>query len=343
MALPTGAWPTTRSSIRARISYAAATCMLPPLMRRIIAADKDVPFSVRSATVGRRINTLARLQRRRPFPGLSVTRHAVADGVTVETLQIADCSARLRDGAILYFHGGGFFMGSLDSHLHVAATLARRAHRPVVHVDYRQHPDCTIAESIDDCVTAYRWLLAQGAGPVVCVGDSAGGFLAFATALRAAAEGLPAPAGVVGISPLLELDGAARTAHANASRDPFVGAAVVASIIDCVGPPPSLNDELSPLNGPLETLPPVLIVAAESELLRCDAERMYAALTAIGRPATLKIWPNQLHAFPALLPFLPESKAAFATIVRFIRACLDEPDHADNTAAGEPMRGEHGV
>ncbi|MEO6793811.1 MAG: alpha/beta hydrolase [Mycobacterium sp.] len=273
--------------------------------------------------LGRRTNTVARLQRVRPHFGIRFTRESGA-GVPVEVVRRTDCAAPLCDGAILYFHGGGFFTGGLDTHLHVVATLARRTRLPVVHVDYRQFPEVTVDGSVADCVGAYRWLLDQGADPAktVIAGDSAGGFLTFATALRSQQDGLPAPAGVIGISALLELDGAARSTHSNMGTDAFGIADGLADLIDQVCPSPVLRGELSPIHGRLETMPPTLLIAAESEILCCDADRLHSALLEHNRPCRLEVWGRQVHAFPALFPFLPDSKSAFEVMTQFVAECL---------------------
>lgn len=248
--------------------------------------------------------------------------------VPVEVVHRTDCAGpygpEFGQGVLLYFHGGGFITGGLNSHLHVVANLARRTRLPVVHVDYRQYPEVTVDGSVADCGDAYRWLLRQGADPArtVLAGDSAGGFLAFATALAARRRGLPGPAGVVGISALLDLDNAARDGHQNLDRDGFGIPLVLPEILDQVCPSPAMRRELSPINGPLETMPPALLIAGESEILCSDAERMQQALLKQNRPCRLEIWPRELHAFPALFPFLPDSRAAYGTITDFIHECV---------------------
>ncbi|MGH3562646.1 MAG: alpha/beta hydrolase [Mycobacterium sp.] len=329
-----GASETHSASLLARIIYAAARGVTPRMVRRIVLRGGHGPAPDQFTRMGRRVNAVARLQRLRPFFGIRFTREAGA-GVPVEVVRRADCVAPLSEGVILYFHGGGFITGGLDTHLHVVATLARRTQLPVVHVDYRQYPDATVDGSVDDCVSAYRWLLDQGADPAktVLAGDSAGGFLAFATALSCQRQGLPAPAGVVGISALLELDGVARSGHANLHADAFGIPLVLPDIIDQICPSQQMRQELSPVNGPLGTMPPALLIAAESEILRCDAERLYSALQQHNRPCSLEIWASQLHAFPALLPFLRDSKAAYDTITRFVAERL-----ADTSLTGEIRR-----
>lgn len=325
MVLPAATLSTRRPSRRSRACYGIARRTLLVQVNRSVAYQGNRAVEDRLARIGRRINALARLQRLRPRRGLRVSRITLGR-VTVETIRTAESAHRpLADGAILYLHGGGFFLGGFDTHLHVVVALARQTRLPVVHVEYRQHPDVRVEESVADCLRAYRWLLDQGADPAktVVAGDSAGGFLAFATALAAAEQGIGTPAGVIGVSPLLELDGARRSAHANFAEDRMGIGLALPMIVECVGPKNADGHAaLSPVNGVLTDFPPSLIIAAESEALRCDAERMHEVLTDAGRSCTLKVWPGQLHAFPAFLPFLPESREARDCMVDFIQDCL---------------------
>lgn len=331
-----GAGPIHSASLPAKLIFAVANAVTPRLVRRLVLHAGSGTVAGRMTKMGRRINTIAKLQRVRPFFGVGFARGAGAD-VPVEVVRRVERSRPLGQaftgGAILYFHGGGFITGGLDTHLHVVAKLARRTRLPVVHADYRQFPQVTVDGSVDDCVGAYRWLLSQGADPAktVLAGDSAGGFLAFATALTGQQRGLPAPAGVIGISALLELDGVARDTHTNQSADAFGIPAVLPDLIDLVCPSAKLRHELSPINGRLDTMPPALLIAAESEILRCDAERLHTALQQLGRSSRLELWARQLHAFPALFPFLPESRAAFDLMCRFVAERLAEADRPGET------------
>ncbi|MGV0627566.1 alpha/beta hydrolase [Mycolicibacter minnesotensis] len=325
------------ASLSARFIYAIFALIMPRLVRWSSGRGGPEAVPGRLIRLGRGTNTLARLQRIRPFFGIRFSRPGGAP-VPVEVVSRKDCTAPLDQaiggGVILYFHGGGFFTGGLDTHLHFVATLARRTRLPVVHVDYRQFPQVMVDGSVDDCVETYRWLLAQGADPrrTVIAGDSAGGFLTFATALAAQQRGLPAPAGVVGISPVLELDGAGRAGHQNMGRDAFGVDVAVADLMDVVCPSPQLRRELDPINGALEIMPPALLIAAESEILRCDSERLCEALHRHDRPCRLEVFPSQVHAFPAVLPFLPESRAAVTMIADFVAERLAEAGPIDRSA-----------
>ncbi|MEO8815360.1 MAG: alpha/beta hydrolase fold domain-containing protein [Mycobacterium sp.] len=327
-----GVVTTHRASFPAKIIYAIARAVTPRLVPYLVLRSGSGTLADRMTRVGRRVNKFGRLQRLRPFPGIRFTRAHTGE-IPVEVVRRADCVQPLGAGAILYFHGGGFITGGLDTHLQVVAALARRTLLPVVHVDYRQYPEVTVDGSLADCRDAYRWLLNHGADPTrtVFAGDSAGGFLAFATALSAQRTGLPAPAGVIGISALLELDGTARGSHENLHRDGFGIPLVLPDIVEWVCPSPAMRRDLSPINGRLETMPPALLIAAESEVLRCDAERLHSALWQHNRPCDLEVWDSELHAFPALFPYLPDSRAAYAAITRFVAECLADADRVGDT------------
>lgn len=313
-----------RASRRARIIHFIARLLLSRILIRSLNAGDYTATSRRIAGVGRRVNGIARLQRVLPFRRFRLAA-TTWNGLRVETVALRGIPAATEAGVILYFHGGGFVLGDLNTHIRAVATLARVTRLPVVHIDYRQYPAVDLATSIQDCLDAYRRLLGQGvdAAKIVVAGDSAGGFLAFATAQRAPAHGLPVPAAVVGISPLLELDNTARAAHPNALTDVFGITTVLPVIGERLWPTAELTSALEPLSGPMDAMPPSLIVASDTEALLCDAERMQERLTGAGRPCAVATWPRQLHAFPAVFPRLPESREAFDRIADFIAYHLE--------------------
>ncbi|WP_436495253.1 alpha/beta hydrolase [Actinokineospora sp. HUAS TT18] len=224
------------------------------------------------------------------------------------------------EGAVLYMHGGAFLFCGLASHRRIAARIAALTGMTVLSVDYRHLPKSPLADSLDDCVAAYRWLLAEGVGPIVLSGDSAGGHLSFATALRADLDGLPKPVGIAAISPWLDFDDTARLAHPNRSRDPFIPAKRLPALTALSLPGEVPIDPLrSPINGVLADLPPCLIQVAATEVLRSDAERMTERLAAAGVPVELQVWEGQVHAFPVLAGFMPQSTEAVAEVVAFTR------------------------
>ncbi|MBU3061193.1 alpha/beta hydrolase [Nocardia sp. NEAU-G5] len=266
------------------------------------------------------------LARVRPAPRGVEREQIRLKGFRMEILHPAGRRRSLRDGAVMYMHGGAFFMCGLDSHRPIAASLARRTGLPVVNVEYRQLPGTTITGSIQDCLTAYRWLLRHGADPArtVFAGDSAGGFLSFATALQANLHGLPVPAGLIGLSPLLDLDHHAKQDYCNVGRDAYIPISAVRRMVHYGAKVDGQVDPaLSPVNGSLAGLPPVLLMVGEDELLRYDCELMAQRLTAAGVPNSLELWRGQVHAFMSILPDLPESRAALARAARFTRSRVE--------------------
>ncbi|GAB2686507.1 alpha/beta hydrolase [Nocardia thraciensis] len=225
-------------------------------------------------------------------------------------------------GAIVYFHGGAFVFCGLATHRRIVERLALRTGLPVLSVGYRQHPVGRLDASMDDAAAAVRWLhdAGIGTGSTVFVGDSAGGYLAFQLALEAERRGIDRPAGVVGLAPLLELDPAAKLRHANAGSDVFLPARRFAEVAAVMAGDESgaVDPQRSPVNGPVAALPPVLLICAEDEVLRADAELMADRLDGTTVPYTLQIWQGQVHAFPVLGHLLPESRAALDEIADFV-------------------------
>ncbi|MGQ4618392.1 alpha/beta hydrolase fold domain-containing protein [Nocardia sp. R7R-8] len=301
-----------------------ATCMgvVRPALRTVPVTRVTIP--VGAVTV----DGLARL---RPRPH-GIDREQVSlRGIRLEIIRPAGASRALRHGAVLYMHGGGFAICNTRSHRPVAASLARRTGLPVINVEYRQLPRTRISESVRDCLAAYRWLLRHGADPgrIIFVGDSAGGYLGFATALLALESGLRAPAGLVGLSPLLDLDYRAKRDYVNLARDPYIPLSALEAVVrigaEVDG---TLDPSLSPVNAVLSALPPVLLIAAEDEVLRFDCELMAQRLTAAGVPNALELWRGQVHAFMSIAPNLPESRAALARVARFVRARIGDDQQA---------------
>jgi acetyl esterase/lipase len=226
---------------------------------------------------------------------------------------------------VLYLHGGGWLFGNVGSHRRMISKVSRASGVPVLALDYRLIPAVTFEEEIGDCVAGYRWLLEQGveAERIVIMGDSAGGHLTFATALRARDEGLPMPAALVGISGVYEMSTEAKAAHPNhaADRTGALPAFDWMMRVVLAGADPA-DGKVSPLHADLTGLPRTLLVVSSSEVIYCDSERMADALGAAGVDATLSVWPDQLHVFQAFGPLVPEATASIGEIARFVRAAV---------------------
>lgn len=226
-------------------------------------------------------------------------------------------------GAIVYFHGGAFVACGLATHRRIVERLALRTGLPVLSVAYRQRSTHYVDTSVSDCVEAVNWLVDQGHDPgdMVLAGDSAGGHLAFAVALEAGAQGVGV-AGVVGMSPWLDFDNTERSRHVNARRDAYIPTRRLERIARQVTGQKILEPALSPVNRDLGDLPDALLICAADEVLRFDAELMHERLEAAGVPVALHVWEGQVHAFPVLAHFLPESRAALDLVEAFVAQVL---------------------
>ena len=249
-----------------------------------------------------------------------------ADGVPAEWIRPA--AAVAPDACVLYLHGGGYVIGSCNTHRPLASHLAARTGLPVLLVDYRLGPEHPYPAAVDDARRAYEWLLATGFDPgrIVVAGDSAGGGLTLALLLALRDESRPLPALGVPISPWTDLTLSGDSMDSMAERDPMVQRAGLSRMAAWyVGSADATDPLVSPLFGDPAGLPPLLIHVGEVETLRDDAVRFAARATAAGVDVTLEVWPEMIHVWHAFGPAVPESEAAVTRVAEFIAQRLGTP------------------
>ena len=220
-------------------------------------------------------------------------------------------------GVILYFHGGGFISECRAVHDPLLAALGRAAGARGFMVDYRLAPEHPFPAALDDCFAAWHYLLSSGIDPgrIVIAGDSAGGNLAVVTAMRARDEGLPQPAGLVLLSPVLDLTFSGASIDRNDGVDPMFRATSVRMLGQWYGKGMDPRDpRLSPLFGRLTGLPPALVVVGSTELLLDDSLKFAAKVPG----ARLSVWHDMPHVFPAIRGLLAGDRA-IGEIGDFIR------------------------
>lgn len=225
----------------------------------------------------------------------------------------------------LYIHGGGFVGGSPRTHRPLTWRLAKGIGVPVYAIDYRLAPEHPFPAGLDDCVAAYRALLDKGhaAKSIAVGGDSAGGNLTLALALRLKAEGLPLPAALVCLSPATDMTGSGASRHENAEADSLFVEAMFDSLKPAYYEGHDERDPfLSPLFGDVADFPPVLFQVGEREMLRDDSTRMAEKLKAAGVEAVLEVWPKVWHVWQLNADMLPEGREAISHITRFARQHL---------------------
>lgn len=228
------------------------------------------------------------------------------------------------EGLILYFHGGGYCIGSPISHRALAAGLAAEAGTRAVAFDYRLAPEHPFPAAVDDGLAAYRALLDEGADPkrIVIAGDSAGGGLTLATTLAAREAGLPMPAGLFVISPWVNLVNEGHSYAAKAKTDPIlskVGLDSFAGFYLAGGD--ASHPFASPAAADLKGLPPILIHVGSEEVLLSDAVALAQGFGVAGVEATLEIWPEMIHVWH-MMPDLAAGRRAVARAGAWIRERL---------------------
>lgn len=237
-----------------------------------------------------------------------------------------------RRSVIIYYHGGAYIMGSRATHRHVGAWLSGKSRARVVMPDYRVAPEHPFPAAVDDAFSVYKTLLETGydASRIALVGDSAGGGLAFATFLKARAEGLPDPGCIVGFSPWLDLTMTQSSLKRNARRDPLLPASRFRDVTKFYlnGADPSLP-YASPLLADITAPPPALIQASRIEILADEAEAMAEKWREAGGDVRLEWWRSAPHAWHIFAGIAPEADDAIDRAGKFIRAKIAPEDDTD--------------
>ncbi len=225
------------------------------------------------------------------------------------------------DQVLLYFHGGGFVYGQTPQHLQMCAYLAQTMGVRVLMVDYRTAPEHPFPAALDDCTTAYLWLLKQGilSRNVVVAGDSAGGNLTITMMLKLRDNNRPLPAAAACLSPVTELS---TKDNPQAFKDPLLPAKAVKFYTQSyLGNSDPHDPLISPVFGDLAGLPPILVHVGEEELLRKDAVRFVRLAKAAGVDARLEIYPRMWHVWQIFLS-LPQATQSLDDIAAFLKAHL---------------------
>ncbi|NHI08110.1 esterase [Streptomyces sp. KO7888] len=258
----------------------------------------------------------------RPAPEGVVTRRTVLGGRPALELEPDTASG---PGRLLYLHGGGYLVGSPDTHAGLAGELARRAGLRALSLDYRLAPEHPFPAAVDDGLAAYRELLSTGTDPrdLVLAGDSAGGGLSVATLLAAREAGLPQPAAAVLFSPWADLTLAGGSIRSKEGVDPIFTEADVRAYADLyVGAGDRAAPLASPVFADLAGLPPLLVQAGANEILLDDAVRLAGRAGAADVEVTLEVGPGLPHVYPLHYGRLDEADAALDRAARFLTARL---------------------
>lgn len=249
-----------------------------------------------------------------PTP-LSIIRDVSIPGPAgLITLRLYDArKARGAGPAILFFHGGGFVIGDLETHHPFCTEMAAQMDLPVIAVDYRLAPEHPFPAAPDDCEAAARWVAANGAElglditGLILAGDSAGGNLAIVTAQALIAD--PAAVPVTALAPFYPVvDGSASGGSFEQFADGYLLTAATMQWFNDHYAAPLGNPRRDCILGDLASLPPMLVVTAGLDPLRDQGRQFAAQAIASGCDVDYLEMPGTIHGFLCLRKAMPSAQ-----------------------------------
>ena len=245
-----------------------------------------------------------------------------ANGVKAEWTSTPGADA---SKVILFLHGGGYVIGSLDSHRHLVAECGRTAGMRTLAIDYRMAPEHPFPAAVEDTVAAYRFLLSSGvaAGKICIAGDSAGGGLVVGGILAIRDAGLPLPACAWCISPWVDMEARGESFTDRAATDPTVQAPTIRFMAETylAGADPR-SAHAAPHYGDLRGLPPMMIQVGACETLLDDSIQLARAAGIADVAVDLQIWPEMIHVWHTYHTELSAGKRAIAAGGAFVKSKL---------------------
>jgi epsilon-lactone hydrolase len=227
---------------------------------------------------------------------------------------------------LLSFHGGGYCSGSILSHRRMVTEAGRAGGVRTLAVGFRLAPEHPFPAAYDDALTAWRWLRKQGiaANHIAAGGDSAGGGLTLALAMRLREAGEPMPGCLWLSSPWTDLTMSGATLASKDTVDPLIHKPYLEELASAYVPAGMARTDprISPLFADLHGLPPMLIQVGSAETLLDDSVRFAGAAGAADVPVTLEVWPDMIHAWALWNAKLEAGRQALANAGAFMRRHL---------------------
>ena len=231
--------------------------------------------------------------------------------------------------ALVYFHGGGWVVGSLESADGSCRALTNRSRCVVISIAYRLAPETKFPGAVDDAYAAVRWVADNAAdlrvdpARIAVGGASAGGNLAAAVSLVARDRGGPKIAFQLLTVPVTELSSKAESHREFADGYGLSAADMTWFGLHYVRTPADADDpRASVLRADLHHLPPAFVITAECDPLRDDGEAYADRLRALGIRASYKRYPGMFHGFMSFPAVLPEAAEAFEDAGGALREAL---------------------
>jgi epsilon-lactone hydrolase len=243
-------------------------------------------------------------------------RVPLPDGVTGTWISLPEIAA---DRVILFFHSGGFTLGSTDDHLGLCIRLARAARVRVFSIDYRLAPEHPFPSAPADAMAAYRYLIAKGYHPhhILPVGMSSGGTLVLDLLLNLRDLNLPLPRAAVCISPIVDMSFPGESVTKNEGRDWMTSARLQAIRAAYLGSNDPAGPIASPVHARLAGLPRLYIQVGTHEILLSDIGKFVDRARWAGVPVQAELWEGMYHCWQVFAGQVPEGKDALDNIAAF--------------------------
>ncbi len=299
---------------------ASAQAALAPLLAMIAQPQPDVTLTQQRAFADAMMTAVVEAR---------AGRHAVTvdpgilGGVPVYMVVKEGTTVDPAGPLLLNFHGGGFTVDS--GSIVESVPIADLTGIPVASVLYRLAPEHPYPAAVDDALAAYRAAIATRSPDQVAIfGTSAGAFLCAQLLVRLKREGLPMPAGAGIFSGSGDM---ALTSDIEGYLPPLLpGKPLTEVIAPYVGSADRYDPLMSPIYGPLDGLPPTLLMSSTRDVLLSQTVRFHLALRAGGNKADLFVYEGMPHAFWAFAD-CPETEAAYAEQAGFLKSCLSPHRH----------------
>lgn len=229
-----------------------------------------------------------------------------------------------QEKTILYLPGGGYCVGSYNTHSGLVGRIARASGYPILAINYSKAPENPYPAALEETVKVYKQLLADGRKNIILGGDSAGGGLALAVTFKLIEEGIQLPAALILLSPWTDLTSSGDSVTRKASRDPLIGPELLQVFASKYSGNEDLkNPYISPLFGEFDFFPPTLIQVGTEEVLLDDSTRLAKKMKKAGVMVEMEIWDGMMHVFQWFAGLMPESNDAVSKIAAFINRQYD--------------------
>lgn len=226
-----------------------------------------------------------------------------------------------RHNIVLFFFGGSYTAGSIQSHRGLLGRLSAASGSAVLAIDYRLAPEHPFPEGLEDAFAAYLWLIHHPYPPnrIALAGISAGSGLSLALLFKLKLEKKTLPKAVLCLCPWVDLAMKAPSIRTNNGKDLLKPERLAWAVDQYAAGKDPKDPFISPLYGDLSGLPPLFIQSGTRDLIHDEAMQLGEKAKKSGTEVTLDVWPDMVHAWQLFYPAFPESQEAVVKAGEFLK------------------------